>query len=934
MAFAAEVQVNWMSRTLGAMMIRPGFGYITGTYNNLATRNIPFVRSASTKVIIELTENVMRVIANDSPITRAAVSTAVTNGNFTSNLNGWTDNDESGAASAWNVGGFMALNGTGTNAAIRDQTVAVAVADRNVVHALKIHIVRGPAVLRVGTSTSDDSYINETELQTGWHSLAFTPSGNFNIRLMNSLERTVYVSSCNIESAGAMTITTPWAAADLDNVRAGPDSQSVDVLFVACMGYTQRRIERRGAESWSVVQYLANDGPFRTENISPTTLTPSGLTGNVTITASTPLFRSGHAPSANNAGALFRIASEGQRVAELNIAAQDTFSDAIRVTGIESARVFSVIRADLAGTGSTATLQRSLESDAGPWEDVTTYTTNGTTSFDDGLDNQIAWYRIGIKTGDYGGGSIDLTLDYPLGSITGVVRVTSVTSSTVASVEVLSPLGGLAATEFWSEGEWSEYRGWPSAGCLYESRLCWVGLDKEWGSITDAFDSLDPDFEGDAGPISRSIGSGPVETLNWIVPLQRLMIGGLLSEFSCRSSNFDEPLTPTNFNIKPSSGQGSATVQAVKVDDGALFVQRGGVRLFELEFSPETYNYRAKDLCQLVPEIGRPRIVRVAVQRQPDTRIHCVLSNGTVAVLVFDKLENVLCWLKVETDGDVEDVVILPGDSGSEEDAVYYTVKRTINGATVRYLEKWATEAQCTGGTTVYEGASTATIEDLPYQDGTVVSVRNSAGSLIQNVTVSDGEITLSAAVTYARITPAIYRLADSFVTFNNAVASTTISGLDHLIGASVVVCRDGEVPEDSDGEPQTYTVNASGEIVVDEAALQGAVGLAYEAPWKSAKLGQALSRRARIDHLGLLLADVHVKGLKFGQTIDEDAMDPLPLMYQGRPVTENTVHSIWDDDPVEVRGEWNTNPRLCLLAKAPRPVTVLGALVSGEAGD
>jgi hypothetical protein len=48
--------------------------------------------------------------------------------------------------------------------------------------------------------------------------------------------------------------------------------QSADVLFVACEGHQQRRIERRGtspnARSWSVVLYQPEDGPFDLLNVT------------------------------------------------------------------------------------------------------------------------------------------------------------------------------------------------------------------------------------------------------------------------------------------------------------------------------------------------------------------------------------------------------------------------------------------------------------------------------------------------------------------------------------------------------------------------------------------------------------------------------------------------------------------------------------------
>src|SRR5690606_8181026 len=118
----------------------------------------------------------------------------------------------------------------------------------------------------------------------------------------------------------------------------------------------------------------------------------------------------------------------------------------------------------------------------------------------------------------------------------------------------------------WWEGEWSSYRGYPSAVSLYEGRLWHAGLDKLWASISDAYEDFDDEFEGDAGPISRSIGEGPVDSIHWLLALGRLLFGTALNSgdfpaakiggnnvFAVRSSSFDEPLTPTNFSLKNAS---------------------------------------------------------------------------------------------------------------------------------------------------------------------------------------------------------------------------------------------------------------------------------------------------------------------------------------------------------------------------------------------
>jgi hypothetical protein len=865
LALSAETMTNWMPRVLGSMMLRPGTQYIGSSYNNSVARFLPFVFAIDDTALIELTDSLMRVWVDDELVTRPSVSTTVTNGDFSS-LTGWTDADESGATSTL-VGNLLLLAGdsTGTAAAIRYQTVTVAAGDQGVVHALKIVIphdnssdVFTPVTLKVGSTVGGDEYITETELEPGEHSLAFTPTGNFTIQLSSRAPYGAYIDSCEIAAAGTMEIATPWAEDDLESVRF---DQSGDILFIASGGTRQRKIERRGTESWSVVEYLSNDGPFRTVNTTTVTLTPSALSGATQLSSSAPLFRSSHR------GALFKVNSVGQKVTA-SVTAQNTFTNSIRVTGVESSRIFTVIRS---GTWiATVTLQRSLDDpDAGPWEDVTTYTTNDTVTYDDGLDNQIAYYRIGVKTGDFTSGTVGLELNYASGSKTGICRVLSVPSSQIATVAVLQDFGNTTASEDWSEGSWSNFRGWPSSVAFVEGRLGWAGKDKVDLSVSDAFYSFDEDVEGDSGPISRTIGSGPVDTINWMLALQRLILGGEGTEHVCKASSLDEPMTPTDFSIRSSSTNGSAPVQALRIDKRGVYVQRGGTKLMELAFDPQDYEYGSTDLMVIAPELGEAGITRIAVQRKPDTRIHCVRGDGTVAVIVYDRAENVTCWLEVETDGTVEDVVVLPGDSSSVEDQVYYLVNRTIGGVTKRYLEKWALESQCQGAT--------------------------------------------------------LNRQADSFIVYSG-VAAASISGLSHLEGENVVAWGNGK-------DLGTYTVS-SGAILLSESVTSVVVGLPYTAQWKSTKLaytaqGTSLTQRKRIPQLGVILYDTHYQGLQYGP--DFTTMDDLPLMSQGAAQAFDTVHATFDEDTFEFPGEWSTDSRLCLQAQAPRPCTILAAIIATE---
>ena len=757
-ALAAEVMENWMPRVLGAMLLRPGRQYLGETASNNQARFVPFVFSTTDTALIEITNTKLRIWVDDALVTRVAVSSAVTNGDFATNLTGWTDNDESGATSAHSssYSGSMALTGTGVNAAIRDQQVTVAGPDQNVEHALRINVARGPVKLLVGSTSGGNEYL-ETNLDSGAHSIAFTPTGDFHIRFSNSLAIAKYVEDCNVEASGTLELPTPWATTDLRNIRY---DQSGDIIYLACKNFLQRAVERRSSASWSVVRYLSDTGPFGLTNTTDITITASATSGNVTLTASRPLFDQGHVD-----------------------------------TGL-----FSL-----------------------------THSSN-----------------------------------------TGVARVVSFASVLSASAEVLTPFGSTAATTNWAESLWSGVQGFPSALSFYEGRLWWSGKNGVWGSVSDDFYNFDVTVVGDSAAINRTIGAGPVDNVNWMLPLQRLLLGADGAEWSIRANSFDEVLTPSNFNIKRASSQGSASAIAVQIDSRGVFVQRSGTRVFELSMSSETSDYASNEVSLIAPEIGEPSIVHVAVQRLPDTRVHCVRSDGKVAVMIYNVAEEVTSWVLISSpDAEIEDVVVLPGDV---EDDVYYVTKRTIDGNTKRYLEKWAKEANAKGGEDNF--------------------------------------------------------IADAYTTYSGA-STTTITGLSHLEGKTVTIWGNSK-------DLGTKTVVGGEITTLPEAVTYAVIGLPYTAQWKSTKLAYYapgdsldLTQPKRIVHVGLVLSKAYYQAVTYGS--DFDSLENMPAVEDGKANLQDTLSDSYDKELFEFDGVWDTDARLCIQAASPRPVTVLAAVLSYE---
>lgn len=884
---SAEVMTNWLPKTQGAMILRPGFGYLSSTRNDAFGIGVPFVAATDDTALIEFADSKMRVRIDDTLISRTAVSTAVTTGDFSS-ATGWTEANTGGGDCTFGGSG-LTLNATNIGGlALCRQQVTVSGGDANIEHALEIIVTRGPVTFRCGSSSGADDYVRETTLRTGSHSLAFTPTGSFWVQFQSDLDVNKIVASCQVAGSGTMELTSPYAAADLPYLRW---DQSADVVFMACDGYQQRRIERRGAgRSWSLVLYQPNDGPFFGARSARVKLKVGATYGNTTLTADRNFFKAEHV------GSLFRLFNTGYK-GTFSLAAEGAFTEPIRVTGIKvpdsqddggpgyNDRLFGYT---VSGTWlGTLEMQRSFDGEDTGFNGYryrngeasstnTTFTANGTYANDDSDSNAIVWYRVGFNASAYTFGAAVITWDYDGGGGYGVCRVLAYNSATSVDVEVIDKFNSTAYTDDWQEGLWSDHQGWPSTVALHRGRLWWIGKSRFVGSVSDDYESFDPDYEGNAGPINRTLGTGPVDTINFALSLSRLIAGTSGAEYSIKSTSFDEPLTPDNAQAGDPSTQGSRQgVTAAKIDNRGIFAQRSGRRLFELVFNPDSYEYEPRDLTLLCPDLtGDAKIVGLAVQRQPDTRVHVWLDDGTVVLLTYEPQEEVVCWSRIEPadSGFVEHVAVLPGE---DEDQVYYWVKRTVNSSTKRYIEKMALESECIGSTT--------------------------------------------------------NKQADAFKIVTG-VTGTSVTGLSHLEGKSVVAWASGQYKG-------TYTV--SGGAITLSAAVTAAdvmVGLAYQARYKSTKLaysavaGTALTQKKRVNFLGVVMGHCHNDGLYFGRGFDN--LDPLPMVKDGVDVTEHQIFDGFDEPAFPFPGSWDTDSRLCLVANAPKPCELMAAVVTVETNE
>ena len=865
--YAAQFMQNYMPTVIGKMQFRPGFEFLTTSDQpDERKRLIPFVGSVTESYILEFRANEMRVVFNNDYLSNEAVTTTIADGDFNA-FTGWTDASTGGGAAA--VAGNLRLNGSTAGEAIARQSVTVAAGDQGVEHTLVLNVTIGPATLRVGTSAGAADLLSVVA-EEGSHVLTFNPGSNATIwvQLSNPNNTRVEVADIQFVAAAApISVAHPWAYTDLASIRY---FQSIDVIFIASDGFQQRRIERRGQRSWSIVRYKVANGPFDIQPETDITLNPSSTTGIVTITANQDYFTQA------DVGSLLRLQHAQQREQGSLQNAEDA-SDTLRIAGVGDSRRFTVNVSNF--NGHTVVLERAFD-EALNFAVFQTYTANQVNRIvDDNLDNQIVFYRLRLSVA--GSGNINYNIFFQGGITQGVGRIIAFNNATTVTANVLDNFGAPTATGIWDRGTWSDRAGWPDTVTIFDGRLWWGRGDIVYGSVSDDFANYDDATEGDSAPVIRSVGSGPEEGINWLLPTQRLLAGTDVSEISIRASSFDEPITPTNFVPRDASTRGCADIQAVKVDSAAIFVQKGGERIYLMRFESQEGDYTSFDLTELNPEICRSGVTSIAVQRNPDTMIWFVLTTGEMRTLTFEPSEQVLAWGRVVTPGHVDQVIVVPG---SPEDQVIILVDRPQTGGPdpiIQCIERMASTQTALGGN--------------------------------------------------------INRTVDSHVLQTSMTDTNVVTGLTHLNNQQVVVWVDGAAVLDTSAgntDPyirQLFTVSGGQITLPTASAGQNIVaGLSYTGRWQSVKLaygaarGTALLQRKRVSHLGLYLTDTAIGGMRIGS--DFSNLQGLRLDYRGRFLSRSEVLSEYDYDASQFNGDWDTDSRLAIETVSPFPATV-GAL-------
>ena len=482
----------------------------------------------------------------------------------------------------------------------------------------------------------------------------------------------------------------------------------------------------------------------------------------------------------------------------------------------------------------------------------------------------------------------------------GYAVITAVTSTTVATADVRRGFAATTANTAWMLGAWSATTGYPAGVTFFEQRLvAWStrgGIDGRpqtfWMSQSADIENMRPDsLEGSAievhddDALDFTMAADQVNVILWMSPGTQLVFGTTGGEWTVRS---DGPIVkPTDIDVKRSTTHGSADVEPLRVSHVVLFLQRAKRKIREFAFNFDANDFRSPDLTLLSDHILESGVTEMAYQQDPDSQVLCVRGDGQIAVLTYLREQDVVGWGRHILGGGlaggnavVESIATIPGNAGTgseNQDEAWVVVKRTIDGATKRYVEVIEP---------IFEGPMPDQFDDTSAFDIAVLTAQKGA------------------------------HYVDSGLVYDGA-ATATISGLDHLEGETVKILADGAIHPDK-------TV-AGGQITLDRSASNVRVGLGYTHKFKGLKMefggaaGTAVGKTKRIHGISFVL--LHSMKLRQGPAFDDllendfrviaDAMDTAVPLFTGE-------HFVAFD------GDWERDSRIAIGDDAPVPFFLL----------
>ena len=626
----------------------------------------------------------------------------------------------------------------------------------------------------------------------------------------------------------------------------------------------------------------------------------------------------------------------------------------------------------LSRTSHTSWTLADVDFTKGPMQDANTTTTTlnpGATAVGTGV-SLAASATTGINSGS-GFQSTDVGRFVFLHG--GYAKITGVTDTTNATIEILTTLSASTATENWRLGAFSDTTGHPSCVTFFEQRLVFAGTTNQpqtvFFSKSGDYENMDANIGGtiaDSDAIIYTIASNQVNAIRFMTATRTLIIGTAGGEFSVSGGGADVAITPTNILIKKQSNHGAANLDALAVGNVTLFMQRARRKMRELAYNFDVDGYIAPDMTILAEHITEGGITQMAYQQEPNQIIWLVRGDGELIGFTYQREQQVTAWHRHIFGGKFGEATITVTDFANIADNTKIVLTKsdgtstTFNSATSATSGKFHTTSSnnqtATNLKTLIDADSdftatvstnTVTIKETAPQatgfltmttgDTTRLASTDEGKAICESVAViptddTEYEVYIIMKRTINGSTKRYIEVLNTFdftetdnTTFNfldsqldyNGSAVTTISGLSHLEGQTVAILADGAT--------HANKIVSSGEISLDRSATKVKVGLAYTSLLQTMRIdagardGTSQSKTKRIYEITIRLFES--VGVEVGPDLNN--LERIPFRSSANAMDQG-ITPFTGDKEVEFRGNYETDGFVFVRQTQPLPLTIL----------
>lgn len=253
--------------------------------------------------------------------------------------------------------------------------------------------------------------------------------------------------------------------------------------------------------------------------------------------------------------------------------------------------------------------------------------------------------------------------------------------NTVEATVVAKPISNYT-TNRWSEGAFSEFRGYPSAIEFYSNRLVFSGTISNPSRIHMSFtDDYTNFLIGDRDADSIQITPNTNEPCTWLLSRGDVLYQGTRGSVVTISATPSGIISPSNATALESLEFGGSSIQAIKTNETTVYLERLNKKLREIFYSDEEKSLVSRDLTIMSNEIADGGFRELALQRTPDQIIYGLRADGKLAGLTYERSQNVFGWAIFDFKGTISSIAIRPS---GEYDELWIVVDRA-NG---RFIER------------------------------------------------------------------------------------------------------------------------------------------------------------------------------------------------------------------------------------------------------